>query len=225
MSTIDARDAILASIRGRLRKETSEEARKKVSERLNRLQDNLIPARARLERPELAGLFVHMAKKSMATVEEVEGTIPSAVQRYMKAHDLGTRLVIAPQSPHAALDWESAGLLANKRRARNGDNVALSSAHAGIAETGTLVLASGPANPVNQAFLPNHHIVTLRDRDLVAFPEESFQKLREEPGGLPRTVNWITGPSRSGDIGMKLMFGAHGPLTVHILLTGQWNTS
>jgi len=42
--------------------------------------------------------------------------------------------------------------------------------------------------------------------------------LRERGLPLPRTVNWITGPSRSGDIEMIMLMGAHGPLRLHVLL-------
>jgi L-lactate dehydrogenase complex protein LldG len=38
---------------------------------------------------------------------------------------------------------------------------------------------------------------------------------------LPRTVNFITGPSRSADIGQKLQLGAHGPRRLHIILVGE----
>jgi L-lactate dehydrogenase complex protein LldG len=40
-------------------------------------------------------------------------------------------------------------------------------------------------------------------------------------GGMPRTVNWITGPSRSGDIEQTLLLGAHGPRRLHILLVRE----
>ena len=40
-------------------------------------------------------------------------------------------------------------------------------------------------------------------------------------GQLPRTVNFITGPSRSADIGQKLQLGAHGPRRLHIILVGE----
>jgi L-lactate dehydrogenase complex protein LldG len=39
-------------------------------------------------------------------------------------------------------------------------------------------------------------------------------------GVLPRTVNWVTGPSRSGDIEQTILIGAHGPRRLHIVVVG-----
>ena len=36
--------------------------------------------------------------------------------------------------------------------------------------------------------------------------------------GLPRTVNFITGPSRTGDIEQRIELGAHGPRRLHIVV-------
>ena len=43
---------------------------------------------------------------------------------------------------------------------------------------------------------------------------------RVELGSLPRAVNFISGPSRTGDIEQTIVLGAHGPFRVHILLVG-----
>src|SRR5690606_29717660 len=90
---------------------------------------------------------------------------------------------------------------------------------AGIAETGTLMLASGEQGPTTLNFLPETHLVVLRESDLVGPIEEAWKRLRERADeGLPRTVNFITGPSRTGDIEQKIQLGAHGPRRLHVLL-------
>jgi L-lactate dehydrogenase complex protein LldG len=94
-----------------------------------------------------------------------------------------------------------------------GDEASLSHAAAGVAETGTLVLASGPDNPVTLSFLPETHIVVVEAKDIVGGYEDAWAIVRERfgEGQMPRTVNMISGPSRTGDIGGRLVLGAHGP--------------
>jgi L-lactate dehydrogenase complex protein LldG len=114
-------------------------------------------------------------------------------------------------------------LSVNTGAAESGDLVAISHAFGAVAETGTLVLASGRANPTTLNFLPDTHIVVV-DRDEVAGDYETvWQRLREEFGGrtMPRVVNWITGPSRSADIEQTLVLGAHGPRRLHVIVVGQ----
>jgi L-lactate dehydrogenase complex protein LldG len=57
----------------------------------------------------------------------------------------------------------------------------------------------------------------------VASYEEGWTRRRQEKeakngAGLPRTVNFITGPSRTGDIEQRIELGAHGPRRLHIIL-------
>jgi len=35
---------------------------------------------------------------------------------------------------------------------------------------------------------------------------------------LPRATNFISGPSRTGDIEQTIVLGAHGPYRVHVIL-------
>jgi L-lactate dehydrogenase complex protein LldG len=101
--------------------------------------------------------------------------------------------------------------------------VSLCRAEAGIAESGTLVLVSGPQSPTTLNFLPETEIVVLSAEGVVGSMEEAWRMLRRRaaPGQMPRTVNFITGPSRSADIALKLQMGAHGPRRLHIILVGR----
>ena len=89
---------------------------------------------------------------------------------------------------------------------------AVSAAFAGIAETGTLALVSGPDNPTTLNFLPDNHIVLLPREAIEADYESVFAKLRGVygKGEAPRTLNFITGPSRSADIEQTLLLALMG---------------
>jgi L-lactate dehydrogenase complex protein LldG len=102
------------------------------------------------------------------------------------------------------------------------DAVSVSHAFAGVAESGTLVLASGPDNPTTLNFLPDTHIVMLTADDVAGDYETVWARMRERygAGALPRTTNLVTGPSRSADIEQTLILGAHGPRALHILVVG-----
>src|SRR3546814_19426494 len=93
-------------------------------------------------------------------------------------------------------------------------------AFAGIAETGTVMMASGPDAPITLNFLPENHVVVLRASQVTGTYEEAWQRLREARwrGVMPRAVNLITGPSRTGDIEQTLLLGTHGPRRLHVLL-------
>ena len=82
------------------------------------------------------------------------------------------------------------------------------------------MLASGPAAPTTLNFLPENHIVVLKASQVVGPYEDAWDRLRAAngEGRLPRTVNFITGPSRTGDIEQTIQMGAHGPRRLHVIL-------
>ena len=95
----------------------------------------------------------------------------------------------------------------------------LSCAEFAMAETGTLILASGPRNPVTLTFLGETHFVVIAAEDIKAGFEDMWAAWRQR-GLDPRTVNMVTGPSRSADIGQTLQLGAHGPVALHVFVVG-----
>ena len=110
-------------------------------------------------------------------------------------------------------------ILASIRRGRAEaiDAVSLTPCFAAIAETGTLMLISGAVTPTTLNFLPDTHIVVVNANQVVATYEDGWDRLRTG-GGMPRAINFITGPSRTGDIEQRIELGAHGPRRLHIIL-------
>ena len=131
---------------------------------------------------------------------------------------------MAPSPQLADYDWDDQKMLTIRRgRGEAGDQVSITGAFAAIAETGTLVMASGPEHPVTLNLLPDTHIVVLRERDIVGGYEDVWTLLRQRYGKdrMPRTVNTITGPSRTGDIEQAMELGAHGPRRMHIVVVQE----
>ena len=153
-----------------------------------------------------------------STVDEVEtmASVPAAVARYLKANNLPMRAVIWPEL--AAVDWESAGVTAEARKAEGQDLVGITGSFCGIAETGTMLLLSGVPTPASTSLLPETHIAIVPAARIVKGMEEALALVRAERGELPRATNFVSGPSRTADIEQTLVLGAHGPYRVHIVL-------
>ena len=217
----EARDQILGSIRRSLKRGPLEETqRAALAQRLAAPRRNLVPARAAaLPHAAQIDLFLKMAEEVQTTVMRVArvGDVPAAVADYLSQRNLPSRLVMTPDPQLDDIPWGDRPMLEIRRgRAEDRDQVGVTACFAGIAETGTLMLVSGPESPTRNNFLPETHIVVVRGKQVVASYEEGWTRLREK--AMPRTVNFITGPSRTGDIEQRLELGAHGPRRLHIVL-------
>ena len=174
-----------------------------------------LAARAQGPRPALAGdaqaRFRARAEAMSSTVDTVAcgAELPAAIARYLAAGGLAPRAVCWEE--FGALDWAAAGLTVEPRAARGDDLVGISGAFCAIAETGTLMLLSGPQTAATTSLLPETHIAIVRASRIVAGMEDGFRLLRAERGALPRAVNFVSGPSRTGDIEQTIVLGAHGP--------------
>jgi len=89
-----------------------------------------------------------------------------------------------------------------------------------IAETGTLVLMSGPGRPRSASLLPPVHIAVVRREQILGSMTELFSRLGRlaSTGGLSAAVNLVTGASRTADIEHVLVRKVHGPGEVAVLL-------
>jgi L-lactate dehydrogenase complex protein LldG len=170
--------------------------------------------------------FRAMSERMSSTVDEVPhlADAPAAVARYLDAQSLPKRAVIWPTL--ASLNWAGAGVEVEARPPRRdesqgADLVGISGCFCAFAETGTIVLTSGPQTHASTHLLPETHIALVPVSRIVRGMEDVFALLRAERGGaemMPRALNMISGPSRTADIELTLVLGAHGPYRVHIVL-------
>ncbi len=218
------RDQILGAVKRALRRQNGA-APPEAEERLRDHPRQLIPQRGQLPAEERVALFAEMARELAATVVSVaeSAAVPEAVADYLKAENLPATIRMAPDPEVRGLPWGTQPLIEiTEGPAREPDPVSLTGGFAGVAETGTLMLHSGAEGPTTLNFLPETHIVVLPAARVVGAYEEAWDLLRDRfgPGTMPRTVNFITGPSRTADIEQTIQLGAHGPRRLHIILVG-----
>ncbi len=220
---MSARDDILGTIRRSLGVTGREATRTTVvDERLAKAAPGLVPQRGALAGEALLELFRTQAEATLATVDVVAdaAAVPAAVATYLRGLNLPARLRMGDDPRLDAMPWAETALEVAHGRSDGDDLVAVAHAFGGVAETGTLVLVSGPDNPTTLNFLPDYAVAVVRESDLAGAYETVWERLRTAygKGVMPRTVNWVTGPSRSGDIEQTILLGAHGPRSVHIVV-------
>jgi L-lactate dehydrogenase complex protein LldG len=229
-ATMNARDQILAAIRRSLGV-TGQEAprRKEVADRIAGHPRGVIPARGQGSPQERLDLFVRMVELAAGSVARVGALdeVPGEVATFLRRHNLPPAVRRGADPLLAGLPWERAGTLEVSTALDAGMLSSVSHAFAGVAETGTVVLASGADNPTSLNFLPDNHVVVIDAKDLAGDYESVWQRLRDKFGDglMPRAVNLITGPSRSADIEQTLILGAHGPRRLHVIVVGAPPTS
>ena len=221
---MSAREAILGKVRRALGAgEDDIERLKNVTRRIGQPPRGVIPGRAQLDQEAKVALFCTMARNAAASVVRVAGEedVPNAVSTYLRSKNLAAKVRMGNDRRLKQMPWVDERSLQVRNGPSDGsDEVSVSHGAAGIAETGTVVLWSGRDNPTTLNFLPDHHIVVVGARDIAGDLETVMERVRERfgKGEMPRTLNFVTGPSRSGDIEQTLLLGAHGPRALHIIV-------
>jgi L-lactate dehydrogenase complex protein LldG len=220
---MSARDNILARVKARAAVASEEARTNAVEARLRSHARNLIPARGQGDDAHRIEVFKDMMEAVGGTVAVLDDVndVPEHVAEYLRQLNLPAHVRRGGEPLLANLPWHRGGAIeVAEGRAIDSDKASLTLAFAGVAESGTIVQISAPESPTTLNFLPEAHIVVLPKDALFASYEEAWSKLRERlgEGVMPRTVNMISGPSRTGDIEQTIVRPAHGPKNMHVLI-------
>ena len=165
--------------------------------------------------------FKERCSALMSTIDEVGSLaqVPRALASYLKQKNLPTGGACWPE--FAELDWAGAGLAIQARPSHGDDKLGITGAFCALAENGTLMLLSGENTHATTSLLPENHVAIVAASRIVRTMEDGWDLLRSERDGLPRQVNFVSGPSRTADIEMTLVLGAHGPFRVHVIVLSE----
>jgi L-lactate dehydrogenase complex protein LldG len=219
-----SRDAVFANIKKSLRVGDADGLRREnVTARLEKHPRGIVPARGQKPPAERLELFKQMVETAKATIMVLESKndVPAAVTAYLRSKNLPQMIRCGEDERLSLIPWANERTLEVTKGPSDGAQLAsVSHSFAAVAESGTLVMLSGADNPTTLNFLPDHHLVVVDEKDIAGDYESVWDKVRERFGskGMPRVVNWITGPSRSGDIEQTHLLGAHGPRSLHVLV-------
>jgi L-lactate dehydrogenase complex protein LldG len=218
-----SRDAMLAAIRSKISQGGEDERRAVVDAYIAKHAPNLIPERGIGDIDHRILVFTEMMQAVGGSVEILDDIddVPQSVAEYLRQHNLPAHVRRGADPLLEKLPWHRGGAVeVAAGRAEESDRASITRAFAGVAESGTIIQISGPDNPTTLNFLPEAHIAVLEARNIFASYEEAWTKLRAEmgEGQMPRTVNMISGPSRTGDIEQTIVRPAHGPKNMHVII-------
>lgn len=219
----NARKAILSRMRHALgRRENDAAARAMIEARLLNPAPTLLPRRSQDDPEAWIELFVQQAKSVQASVELVASfaDLPAIVADYLRRHNLPLNLVTARHPELDGTAWDEGLWDIRQGIPSKDDPTGLTVAVAGIAETGTLMLASDQDYPTTLAYLPETSIIVLPSANIHGAYEQALEAFRGKMA-MPRSINLITGPSRSGDIEQTIQLGAHGPRRLLVVLVDE----
>ncbi|MCE2871689.1 MAG: lactate utilization protein C [Oxalobacteraceae bacterium] len=178
-------------------------------------------------RPKIGADIVHRfrteAERTSQTIDEIATLkdAPEAAARYLDS--IGVARTAIAWETLTDIPWAESGLHVEFRPPVNEDLVGITSCFCAVAETGTLMMLSGAQTYASATLLPETHIVLVPVARIVRSIEDGFDLAKKERGVLPRATNFISGPSRTGDIEQTIVLGAHGPYRVHLILVRDFS--
>jgi len=214
---VSARDAIL----GRLQKSLNEDnpsrpvpkgiddAPAVVRERLQNKPVSTLPAFSEEPTERLIRMMeaVQMMMESVqmsVTRVQTSADVVNAVEDYIATEALDGDVTVAPAL--AEMNWPDSF---RSGTASGVESTSVTPCLSAVAETGSVVFASSETTPATLNFLPDNHIVVVNESQVVNHVDDVWAQLRQA-GASHRAVNFVTGPSRTGDIEQAIEIGAHG---------------
>lgn len=171
----------------------------------------------------LRSLFVENAEKLLCVVQQPQDT-EEAIEAILAL--IGTDKNVTawdfahiplPGLPEALDNTGIAVAESNDASVR----VGITGAATALAATGSLVMVNRAGQASYQSLLPEVHIAVLTPDQITTDLEDWMVEQRQQ--GLDRfressNTTIVSGPSRTGDIAMEIVMGAHGPAELHIIL-------
>jgi len=175
------------------------------------------PSRRHFDDP--AGRFIETLKANKGETHRSDSLDEALALVGDLLHEAGARKVVADGHPLLVdaklaerwpeIDWFIAGHSEGDLRAFAATaDVGLSIATAALAETGTVVMATGANSSRLTGLLPPAHIVLAPTSHLST---DIFTWTALRPRVLPSSVTLISGPSKTADIEQTMAVGVHGP--------------
>lgn len=178
-----------------------------------------------------AGGTGHLASDADSVVDRVRGILKTHGARkiLLSAGGLVDRLNLGGRLQALGLDisplsagGEGPGMRGRPAQEMFAADIGITNVYRLIAETGTVVVASEPNEPRSASLLPPVHIA-LAERwqilpDLFDLFDLFSPNANEHQALPPSCLSLITGPSKTGDIELKLVTGVHGPGEVHVIV-------
>jgi L-lactate utilization protein LutC len=96
-----------------------------------------------------------------------------------------------------------------------------------IAETGSVALLARPGEPRSFSLLPPVHIAIAHHAQILPDLFDLFGRFAKKIGDssgrpkMPSCLSLITGPSKTGDIELRLVTGVHGPGEIHVIIVKE----
>jgi L-lactate dehydrogenase complex protein LldG len=98
-------------------------------------------------------------------------------------------------------------------------DIGISSTTYAIAETGSLAVAAGPGTERLASLAPPVHVAIVEAEQILPDLFDLFDRLQAaDPQQIATNVALITGPSKTGDIELRLVTGVHGPGWWHVIV-------